>query len=123
MSSTSHPLNAQSFFETLLPCLIQERAKQAALPKLVATFQVVGDAGGTWTLRCDRIQGAISAEDAQDAQLRFIVGDRTLSQILAGELDAEAALKSRALTIVGDFSLLTQLSFLFALPQSTWQRL
>lgn len=115
-------LDPNTFFETLLPSVLQDRAKQAALPKLVATFQVVGENGGTWTLRCDRSLGKVLKEDAEDAQIRFIVGDRTLLDILAGSLDAQTALTSRAMTIQGDWSLLTQLAFLFALPKSTWQR-
>lgn len=115
-------LDSRAFFEEFLPVLVKDRASKGALPKLVATFQIVGDNSATWTLRCDRKEGALSEADATDAQLRFITSDAALSDILAGKLDAKTALMSHAMTIQGDWSLLPSMAFMFTAAKPTWAR-
>lgn len=122
MSTSPLPLSAQTFFQTILPAVLQERSKQQVLPKLVVAFQIVGEQGGVWTLRCDGKSGQVQSDDAADAQLRFILGDRILADLMSGALDPQTALTTRAVTIQGDTSLLNQLAFLFAPPKAIWQR-
>ena len=78
-------VTSRTFFETMLPALVANRKDRAALPELVATFQLVGNDGGTWTLRCNQGHGEGTKCDAQDARLRFIVADRQAKEAAVDE--------------------------------------
>jgi hypothetical protein len=97
------PVQAGTLFEVLFPQIFAQ--KRNLLPKVdgVVSFSVIGDDAGVWTFDLRKGgDGALRKGPVGDSDLTIVLADTFLDQFFIGDYDAEMAIKSGKISIVGD---------------------
>ena len=101
---------ATQIFEEYLPKILKVQKEIAKQLNAICVFQVDGKNGGLWTVDLPKQKVTAGDHKAPDMRLQLTAAD--FDAMLAGKLDAEAAIKAKRLVFQGRPQLLVGMAAL-----------
>jgi len=97
-------------FEEWLPKILNTQKEIATSIGAICVFKISGENGGTWTV--DLPNQKVNSGDSEHPDMRLEMSAEDFGSMLAGKLDAEAALRDKRLSLFGRPQLLVSLAAL-----------
>jgi len=97
----------KEMFDTVLTQKIQEKGDEMKQLGVVYKFNITGDQGGTWRLKCNDDLGI--EEGDGDADVTYTLSDSDFVDMVQGNLNPQMAFMTQKLKVEGDMGMALKL--------------